>query len=199
MRPQDKWGIFKMKDIYDVRDGTHDSPKYYEKGFPLITSKNLKDGKLNFDKIQYISFSDYEKINERSKVDIGDILFAMIGTIGNPVVVKNEPNFAIKNVALFKMPSNQNSDFLKYYLNKSSVINKMQMEAKGTTQRFVGLGYLRDFPIFIPHISEQQQIVSKLDALSAKCKELENNYLKTINDCDELKKAILAKAFNGEL
>lgn len=73
------------------------------------------------------------------------------------------------------------------------------MEAKGTTQRFVGLGYLRDFPIFIPHISEQQQIVSKLDALSAKCKELENNYLKTINDCDELKKAILAKAFNGEL
>lgn len=98
----DSWKCVKFSDVLDVRDGTHDSPTYHDMGYPLITSKNLKDGQITDKDIRYISKEDYEKINERSKVDIGDILFAMIGTIGNPVVVQNEPQFAIKNMALFK-------------------------------------------------------------------------------------------------
>src|SRR5690606_9492420 len=95
----EKWDIKIMSEVYDVRDGTHDSPKYQDEGYPLITSKNLKDGIITFDKIKYISEEDYISINKRSKVDIGDVLFAMIGTIGNPTVITEEPNYAIKNVA----------------------------------------------------------------------------------------------------
>src|SRR5690606_32614213 len=133
----------------DVRDGTHDSPKYHETGYALVTSKNLKHGCLDMTKVNYISGTDYININKRSKVGIGDILFAMIGTIGNPVVIKEEPNFAIKNVALFKVPSNQESDFLKYYLDSKMVSEQMILEANGTTQKFVGLNYLRKFKVFI--------------------------------------------------
>jgi len=97
------WVEKKLGDAYDVRDGTHDSPKYQDNGFPLITSKNLKNDLITLDKIKYISESDYIDINKRSKVDIGDVLFAMIGTIGNPVVIRDKPDFAIKNVALFKI------------------------------------------------------------------------------------------------
>jgi restriction endonuclease S subunit len=112
--PGKDWEEKKFGEIYDVRDGTHDSPKYHAAGYPLVTSKNLKDGRLNLNNISLINKSDYDKINERSKVDKGDILFAMIGTIGNPVIIKSEPNFAIKNVALFKVPKNQNKSFLSY-------------------------------------------------------------------------------------
>ncbi len=70
------------------------------------------------------------------------MLFAMIGTIGNPVFVDVNPDFAIKNVALFKVSDDRNGLFLKYYLGSRFVINKMMSEAKGTTQKFVGLGYL---------------------------------------------------------
>lgn len=45
----------------------------------------------------------------------------------------------------------------------------------------------------------QQQIVTKLDNLSAKCKKLEEAERKTIAECDALKQAILRQAFNGEL
>ena len=141
------WQEKRLGDAYDVRDGTHDSPKYQNKGFALITSRNLKKDELDYKKIRYISEKDYHKINDRSKVHKGDILFAMIGTIGNPVVVKIEPDFAIKNVALFKIPKEQDSYFLKYFLDSKFVIDKMMSEAKGTTQKFVGLGYLRDFKI----------------------------------------------------
>lgn len=114
---------------------------------------------LNYDNVNYISEKDYININKRSKVDKGDILFAMIGTIGNPVVIQDEPNFAIKNVALFKVPQGQNSNFLKYFLDAKSTINQMISDAKGTTQKFVGLGYLRGFRILLPPLIEQKSIV----------------------------------------
>lgn len=97
------WEEATLGKIYDVRDGTHDSPKYQTDGYPLITSKNLKSEGLSFEKISYISKEDYQDICKRSEVHKGDVLFAMIGTIGNPTVVEVEPNFAIKNVALFKV------------------------------------------------------------------------------------------------
>ncbi|MBW2654116.1 MAG: restriction endonuclease subunit S, partial [Deltaproteobacteria bacterium] len=194
-----EWEEKRLGEVYDVKDGTHDSPKYQPEGFPLITSKNLKNDILNYNKVKYISEQDYININKRSKVDKGDILFAMIGTIGNPIVVQEEPNFAIKNVALFKISKEQNSYFLKYYLDSKSSIDKMLCDAKGTTQKFVGLGYLRNFIIQLPSLSEQKQIVKKLDALSAKTKKLEAVYQKKIDDLEELKKSILQKAFSGEL
>jgi type I restriction enzyme S subunit len=193
------WEEKTLGEVYDVRDGTHDSPKYQEEGFPLITSKNLKKDLLNYDNVNYISEQDYININKRSKVDKGDILFAMIGTIGNPVVIQDEPDFAIKNVALFKVPKGQNSNFLKYYLDAKSTIDKMMEDAKGTTQKFVGLGYLRSFKILLPPLKEQQTIVQKISALSTETKKLEAIYQQKINDLEELKKSVLQKAFSGEL
>ena len=197
--PGKDWEETSLGDAYDVRDGTHDSPRYQKEGFALITSKNLKRDLLNFNKVKYISEKDYKKINDRSRVDKGDMLFAMIGTIGNPVVVEVEPSFAIKNVALFKIPKEQNAYFLKYFLDSSFVINKMMSEAKGTTQKFVGLGYLRSFKIKLPSLLEQKTIVKKLESLSFETRKLEKIYTQKLADLDELKKSVLKKAFAGEL
>ena len=49
------------------------------------------------------------------------------------------------------------------------------------------------------NVVEQQSIVARLDALSEKCKTLQANYEKTIALCDDLKQALLRKAFNGEI
>ena len=96
------WEKALLSTVCDVRDGTHDSPSYYETGYPLVTSKNVSSGKINLTDCSLICESDFKKINERSKVDTGDIIMPMIGTIGKPVIVDIEPNFAIKNVALIK-------------------------------------------------------------------------------------------------
>ena len=191
------WEWKKMRDVCDVRDGTHDSPKYHKEGYPLVTSKNLKNGLIDIDNVKYISKEDYDAINKRSKVCIGDILFAMIGTIGNAVLVTEEPYYAIKNVALFKKSSLINPSFLRYILNSSFILEKMQQEAKGTTQRFVGLDYLRSFQIPLPPLSVQKEIVAHLDKLSEDVKRLEANYKQIIANCDELKKTTLKQTFQG--
>ncbi len=76
------WELKPLGQICDVRDGTHDSPKFVQDGFPLVTSKNIKNGTIILDDVNFISKEDYDKINQRSKVDKGDILMPMIGTIG---------------------------------------------------------------------------------------------------------------------
>jgi len=193
------WVEQTLGETYDVRDGTHDSPKYHSKGFPLITSKNLKRHGLSFDDVKLINEADFNKINERSVVHRGDVLFAMIGTIGNPTLVMVDPNFAIKNVALFKIPKGQSGAFLKLYLDSGWVISKMINEAKGTTQKFVGLGYLRSFPIYLPPLEIQMKVVSDLEELSAETQRLESLYQSKLDALDELKKSLLHQAFSGNL
>ena len=78
----------KLGDICDVRDGTHDSPKQTLNGKYLITSKNIKNGTIDYAGSYFISNEDFDKINLRSKVEINDILFTMIGTIGEIGLVK---------------------------------------------------------------------------------------------------------------
>lgn len=81
------WNIVAFSDCADIRDGTHDTPQPVLIGYPLVTSKNLKNGKIDLADTYNISAADYERINQRSVVQQGDILYSMIGTIGNPVLI----------------------------------------------------------------------------------------------------------------
>ena len=152
------WGAYRLNDVCDVRDGTHDSPEYYSIGTPLITSKNISSGCLEFSNVNYISEEDAKLINKRSKVDYGDILLPMIGTVGGAVIVDIEPNFCIKNVALIKFTkSNIKNVFVREYLNSDAVNNVFENVKNGGTQKFVGLGTIRNLTISVPPIELQNE------------------------------------------
>ena len=122
------WCWCKLGTCLDVRDGTHDTPKYVTEGIPLVTSKNLNNGSIDFSNVKYISQADLDAISLRSKVDDNDILFAMIGSIGNPVHYHGEANFSIKNMALFKnIPNGMLMDYVFWWLYLSQ--NSMKKEA----------------------------------------------------------------------
>jgi len=63
----------------------------------------------------------------------------------------------------------------------------------------VSLSVLRNFSVPKMTLTDQQSIVTKLNAVSAETKRLEGIYQQKLNDLEELKKSILQKAFNGEL
>lgn len=166
------WKWVRANDILDVRDGTHDTPKYVVKGVPLVTSKNLDNGKLNLSNIKYISKNDSEKINLRSKVNLNDILFAMIGTIGNPVIIKKDIEMSIKNIGLFKSYRENaiNMEYIYYLLLYMQDILKQQVSSG--VQKFVSLTELRRLMMPLPPLAEQKRIVEKLDKLLADIEEL---------------------------
>ena len=160
------WQWVRIQDVYDVRDGTHDSPKNVTNGIPLITSKDFKNGKINFDNAKLISADDHQKIEQRSHVDDGDILYSMIGgNIGNMVVVKKERDFSIKNVALFKYYDKKLSEpyFLKLLLE--AITFDFKNKAFGGAQQFVSLNFIRNYLIPLPPLAEQKRIVAKVEEL----------------------------------
>ena len=160
--------LYKLSDICDVRDGTHDSPEYIteDKRFPLITSKNLKEDKIDFSEVNYISEIDFNKINVRSKVDIGDILMPMIGTIGNPIIVKTERAFSIKNLALIKFNNSQVINiFLKSLLLSDYFNSIITQKNKGGTQKFLSLGDIRNFLIPLPPIELQNKFAERIEKI----------------------------------
>jgi len=167
------WLWTRLGNAFDVRDGTHATPKYTTEGYPLITSKNIYSGSLLFDGANLISEEDHRQICERSRVDKGDILFAMIGSIGNPVIVDTDREFSIKNVALFKYydVADATPRFLLLYLKL--VAEEMRANAAGAVQSFVSLGFLRNYLFPLPPLAEQRRIVAKVEQLMALVDELE--------------------------
>lgn len=159
------WEQRKLSDVADVRDGTHDSPKFYNDGFPLVTSKNLKGGSIDFSDCSFISEQDFNEINKRSKVDPGDILFGMIGTIGNPAIVEHT-GFAIKNVALIKEGNIINNRFIYHLLSSKVFENYIARENAGGTQKFIALNQIRNFDFLAPALVEQNKIIELLDCIS---------------------------------
>ncbi len=159
-----EWEIKELGEICDVRDWTHDSPKQILEWYPLITSKNLKDGELDFSNVGYISEEDFKKVSQRSYVDEGDIIMPMIGTIwGACLIKKKEQEFAIKNVALFKKSKFIIPGFLLNILKSEMVRQMFDNQSAWATQKFVSLGVLRGLKIPLPPLEIQEQIVARIE------------------------------------
>lgn len=163
------WEVKTLGEICDVRDGTHDSPQYLTHSeCVLITSKNVVNGVLSFEGANFISDEDFEAINKRSKVDEGDIIMPMIGTIGNPIIVPHTTQrFAVKNVSIIKFI--ENSSILNIYLH-SLLISKsykdyIMSHNKGGTQKFIALGTIRKLNIPLPPLPLQETFAARVAAI----------------------------------
>jgi len=168
----ESWKWCRLSQIIDVRDGTHDSPKYVPEGIPLVTSKNLSNGVIDYSNVKYITQEDADKINERSAVNDNDILFAMIGSIGNPVLVKKEREFCIKNMALFKKYDGTNIDMKFMYWFFLYAQYALKAEASGGVQSFISLGRFREYLIPLPPYKEQGRIAQKIEEMLPYCDKL---------------------------
>ena len=156
-----------------VRDGTHDTPKPTDNGYKLVTGKHIKNGIIDPADAYYISEEDYRKINERSLVEQRDVLMSMIGTVGECAVVKDRPNYAIKNIALFKCAGSAlKGNWLYYYLLSPMARGHMSGNQKGSSQQFLSLKQLRSLPVLVTEEQYMQRVVNILSTYDAL---IENN------------------------
>ena len=196
MEPKEGWEEKTLSEITEVKDGTHDSPKYVTEGIPFVTQKNITINGFDLINTKKITLEDHKKFYTRSNVEYGDIIIAMIGANrGMSCIVNTREIFSIKNVGLIKKTENINMGYLLYYLH-SPVANSYVLEnSNGGAQEFIGLKGLRNFPIQHPPLAEQQRIVERLDALSENIRKYEEIQRQIISECDALKQALLRKVF----
>ena len=194
----EEWKTYTASDFcIKVTDGTHDSPKPKDSGHYLITSKHLKDNCIDFSLAYRISEEDYQKIIKRSNVVQHDILFSMIGTIGNIVrITAPIVDFAVKNMAIFKMGGNElKSKWLYYWLQSPSAKEYIASRLAGSTQAYLTLDSIRQYPISSPSEVEMKKIVDILQSIDDKI-ELNN---RINHNLEEQAQIVFDRIFNSDL
>lgn len=143
------WEVKNLGDIVECKDGTHDSPKEVREGNKLITSMHINKFDIDLNSAYSISEIDFIQVNKRSKVDFGDILVSMIGTVGNVnLVTYRSIDFAIKNLGLIKTSNYlEFRSFLYLFLNSSDFKIYLESELNGSTQKYITLSFIRNIKI----------------------------------------------------
>lgn len=190
------WGVLPINSLISVKDGTHDSPKKVENGFPLITSKHLTKNGIDFQSAYFISNKDFEEINKRSKVNRLDILISMIGTVGTILLVQENKPFAIKNIGLFKSSENlEYAYYLYLYLKSLYAEEYLRTRLAGSTQQYLTLESLRSIPTLLP----SETIIKKFTSFIYPIIEQLNALRSEAETLQQIRDSLLPKLISGEI
>ena len=198
---QDSWKEKSLEELGQITSSKRIyKNEYVKEGVPFYRIKEVKE--LAHDKeisIElYISDIRYKEIKEVFGVPLeGDLLMTAVGTIGEIYIVKKDDKFYFKdgNVLWFKDFESIDPYFLKFAL--SAFVEKIKKLSIGAAYNALTIEKIEKHKILIPPLSEQRAIIEKLEALSAETKRLEGIYQSKLAALEELKKSVLARAFEG--
>ena len=203
MEPKVGWEAKKIKDIsLLITKGS--SPKWQGNsyvnsgGILFVTSENVRESYLEFNPAKYVDNSFNIK-QRRSILKKNDVLVNIVGaSIGRAAVFDIDVENANINQAVCLIRLDKNKllpQYLCLFLNSEHAFNQYASMIKDTARANLSLDNIGCLEIGVPSLSEQQRIVSRLDAISAHIRELEEVLQKTIAECDALKQALLRKVF----
>ena len=149
---------------------TEDATNYY------ITIREMKDGKIvPSEKTDRMNDEARMLCNNRSNLEVGDVLFSGTGTIGETAVIEKEPsNWNIKE-GVYAIKPNQTmiqSMYLRYILMTDFIKKEYMKKAAGGTVQSVPMGELKKIKIPVPSLQEQSRITGVLKQLDDLCNDL---------------------------
>lgn len=200
----ESWVITTLKDVcLKITDGTHNSPVNTPIGeYMYITAKNIKETGVDLSNITFVSKDVHNEIYSRCDVQYGDVLYIKDGATTGIATVNNiEIPFSLLSSVAVLRPNKKIilAKYMAYNLNSSEVKSMMINNMSGNAITRLTLTKIKAAIIKICSLEEQAEIVRIIDDLLAKeqqANELSENALAKI---DLIKKAILARAFRGEL
>lgn len=176
--------------------------EYVGSGVPFYRTKEIKQlaNERALTTELFIARNRYEQIKEAYGIPKrGDLLLTAIGTIGEIYVVDDETEFYFKdgNVLWLKDFVSVDSLYLKYALR--SFVEGLNKMAHGSAYSALPIQRLNEYEVPIPSSKTQSEIANRLKLLEQRGAALEESYTTKLIKIDDLKKALLHKAFSGEL
>lgn len=195
----DNWEICNLGSISKkLTDGSHNPPANNGSGFPMLSSQNINDSKIDFENpSRFVDQSGFEIENARTDIKTGDVLLTIVGTIGRSAVVPQQaPKFVLqRSVAVIQ--TSINPYYLSLYFHSPLCINYFLEHGKGTAQKGIYLNKLSDLPLALPPLEEQQRIVAKVDELMQLCDQLEQQQNLSSEAHDQLVNTLIKVLINS--
>ena len=204
------WTIVSLEKLgedkyYAIGDGDHGQIKpsdYTDSGVPYIRVGDLDWGFFKEDKLVYIS-EDIHNKNLKSELLPGDILIAKTGaTIGKCCIVPNNIKKANTTSSVGKVSINKDltsSKWILYYFLSPDFFKLMWSHSHRTAQPGFNIIDIKNFPVPLPPLSEQNRIISKLDALFAQFEIIKSSMAAVPLLLKDFRQQVLTQAVTGKL
>jgi type I restriction enzyme S subunit len=168
-------------------------------GIPLVRVQDMERGQILRSGLRTISKQIDEEFS-RSRIQRGDLLISVVGTIGRTAIVPAglEANIA-RAIARISCAPGCSSDWLDCWLNTPAVQWWLSSSSKEVARKTLNLSDLAVLPVPLPPVDEQAEIVRRVEALFAFADRLEARLASAQAAADRLTPALLAKALRGEL
>ena len=156
------------KKLSDIKESSFwlmpSTPKYEKSGVPYITSKNIKNGNIDFNNINYITKEKYEEFTKNRNILSGDILISMIGTIGEVSIVQEFNEFYGQNIYLVRLDNGKIlNKYYYYYITQLKIKNSLVSKKNASSQGYIKAGSIENMVIPVPPLEVQHEIVHILD------------------------------------
>jgi type I restriction enzyme, S subunit len=149
-----------------VTDGAHISPETNGGAFDFVSTKDLKDGVIDFAGSLKTSPATYEyMVRTGCKPWPGDLLFSKDGTVGTTALVDDECDFVVASSLIIVSPDCRRTlpRFLLHAFSARPVIEQARTMTRGAGLPRLSVGNLARIEIALPPLDEQRVIIDFLD------------------------------------
>lgn len=195
---------FIAKEKYALKAGPFGSALkkdcYVPSGYKVYGQEQVISGDENIGDY-YIDEEKYKELIS-NKIAPNDVLISLVGTVGKVLVLSPNCQSGIINPRLIKITFDKSKilpQFFSYYFQSDENINNYKKISHGTTMDVLNMGILKQLKIPCFSLPEQREIVRILDDLLGREQRIREAADAVVAHIERMKKAILARAFRGEL
>jgi restriction endonuclease S subunit len=171
---------------------------YINNGIPVINPSHIRNGEIVPDHKVSINQVKYESLKSWHLIE-GDVILGRRGEMGRAAYKVGNENMLCGTGSILLRSNKMDFRFLTYYLRSEFCVNYLINNSVGSTMINLNQKILKSLPIPIYDISEQQEIVTRVESLFAKADMIQVRYQKLKEKINTLPQVILHKAFKGEL
>lgn len=181
--------------ISEITYGASFNNEYVESGVPLLRIKDLKRNEICVDEVVYLPESARNLLGN-CFVKHNDFLISRSGTIGIVAIVpENIDGFAFGSFMIkFTLAENSGivNNFLSFYLNSSLMIKLVERNKIGAVQGNITIPTIRNFPLVLPTLDEQQKIADHITGIRQQAQQLKDKTNEALKKAsEEIEKILL--------
>jgi len=179
-----------------ITDGEHITPRRTPDGVLLLSARNVLNGRLALEDVDYVPEEEYERIARRIEIQAGDVLLSCSGTVGRSCVVPSGLRFTlVRSVAVLR-PVIVLAELMAYILQSPLGQSQINDRKTQTAQANLFQGKIRQLVFALPPMAEQVRIVAEVDRLLSINREVESDVDTNLQRAQVLRQAILINQFS---
>ena len=196
----DGWVWTALEEVIQIIDYRGRTPPYSSEGIPHLRSSNIKNGKIIWNDLKYVTEETYDKYMTRGLPRQGDLLFTTEAPLGEVAFAPNK-KFSLAQRIMILRPFEDiiKPEFLLYQIQAGSFQERLRISETGSVVKGISSRNFKPFPIIIPPLPEQHRIVAKIEELFTKLDAGINELHKAQSQLKRYRQSVLKAAFEGKL